>query len=92
VCTRLFFFVAGYDDVPAFKGHLTADIVSRIRVKKDFQRNYLLSVLSDPRASSLDSEVRRALERVTRTGKGKGVRAVIGVIARKVRSAFSEVR
>jgi hypothetical protein len=86
VATRLFFFVAGYGDIPAFSGQLNADIVARLRPNKAYQRDYLLSVLNDPKASSLDKKVRRALERVTRTAKA---RAVIGTIARKARSALS---
>jgi hypothetical protein len=92
VRTRLMFFLAGHAEIPAFAVPLNPDLLSRIRVTSEVNRNYLLSILNDPRALSLDSEVRRALRRVTRKGKGKGMRTIIGAIARKVRSALSGVR
>ena len=89
VRTRLMFLVAGYDEIPAFKKPLTADVVSRIRVTSDVNRNYLLSILNDPRASSLDQYIRNALERVTQRPEGRSLRAAIKNLARKARSALS---
>jgi hypothetical protein len=88
VRTRLMFFVAGCDEIPAFPVHLTADAVSRIQIRSEVQRRYFLDILKHPRANLLDSNIRRALHRVTQQSGSKGFRTLIRSALRRARSAM----
>jgi hypothetical protein len=88
VRTRLEFAVAGFHDIPAFPGRLTADMVSRIRIDQKHHRPFFLAILSHPGAALLDRDVHKALERVANSGNGTGFLDAIGKIAGKYSSAL----
>ena len=92
VRTRLEFAVAGWNDIPAFPGVLTAELVSRIRIKKEDQRCFLRAVLNNPGASLLDGKVHRALKRAVNSGNSTGLRGAIGDIVKARWSALRGAR
>jgi hypothetical protein len=91
VRTRLEFWLAGYREIPAFAGVLTADTVANILIRNKDQRRFLQDILAHPRAAIFDGNVRDALKRVARSDGGGGSRGAIGGLFRKARSALREL-
>jgi hypothetical protein len=84
VRTRLNFLCAGFDDVPAFGGRLSAEHIAQMQIQNQPQADMLRQILNSEGGTRLPEGIRAALTQRLADGitpavpERKGVRAVLG--------------